>query len=206
MPAWRDGALTHWSHMLAVRPGARGRGLGARSEARPARPRDRPRGRSHRVDVRSAAGAQRALNVGRLGAISTDYLVDAYGAMAGPLTAGTPTDRLVAEWWLRRPHVERRLASGSLVAKSAELRDAPMAIEVGPDGRPVAVRRDLDTRRVLIPIPADFTTMQQQDAVLAMVWRLAVRDAFISYFARTYRAVEFLANVRGGGAYVLALP
>jgi predicted GNAT superfamily acetyltransferase len=206
MPAWRDGALTQWSHMMAVRPGARGHDLGARLKLAQ---RDRAIARGIELiewtfDPLQARNA--ALNFVRLGAISTEYIVDAYGAMAGPLTAGTPTDRLVAEWWLRRPHVERRLSSGSLVAKSAELRDAPMAIAIGSNRRPGPVRRDLDTRRVLIPVPADFTTLQQHDAEIAMAWRLAVRDAFVSYFARTYRAVEFLADATGAGAYVLALP
>jgi predicted GNAT superfamily acetyltransferase len=120
--------------------------------------------------------------------------------MAGPLTAGTPTDRLVAEWWIRRPHVERRLSSGALIAKSAELRDVPLAIAVSSDEEPGSVDPDLTDRRVLIPVPTDFTTMQQREPDQAMRWRHAVREAFLAYLPRGYRAVDF------SGAYLLAKP
>lgn len=198
MPALRDGALTHWSHMMAVRPAARGHDLGARLKLA-----QRERALAAGIDLVEwtfdpLQARNAALNFTRLGAISTEYVVDAYGAMHGPLNAGTPTDRLIAEWWIRKPHVERRLAARRLVARSAELRDAPSAIAIGPDGLPGRVDRELDARRVLIPVPADFTTLQQRDVHAAMAWRLAVRKAFVAYFARGYRAVDF------SSAYVLA--
>jgi predicted GNAT superfamily acetyltransferase len=42
-------------------------------------------------------------NVERLGAIVRRYLRNQYGASSSPLHGGLPTDRLVAEWWIRKP-------------------------------------------------------------------------------------------------------
>src|SRR5262249_35763941 len=48
-------------------------------------------------------------NIARLGAIVRRYVPDLYGRTSSPLHSGLPTDRLVAEWWLRSPRVDSRL-------------------------------------------------------------------------------------------------
>ncbi len=42
-------------------------------------------------------------NIERLGAIVRRYVQNQYGITASPLHGGLPTDRCVAEWWLRSP-------------------------------------------------------------------------------------------------------
>jgi len=208
MPGVRDGAPTHWSHMLGVLPDARGRGVG-----RDLKLAQRDRAQAAGVDLiewtfdpLQAANAH--LNISTLGGISTTYLVDAYGAMIGPLHLGTPTDRLIVEWWIRRPHVERRIARATvtsalpLMVRTAEIADAPSALQPAGTG-PLAPRLDLDSRRVLVPIPAGFTEMQQTDAALALAWRLAVREVFTTYFARGYRVVDFWRDENAGGRYLI---
>jgi predicted GNAT superfamily acetyltransferase len=49
-------------------------------------------------------------NLERLGAIVRHYLPNLYGRTSSPLHAGLPTDRLVAEWWVRSQRVEDALA------------------------------------------------------------------------------------------------
>lgn len=44
-------------------------------------------------------------NLVRLGVIARTYIPNFYGNTSSPLHGGLPTDRLVAEWWLRSPHV-----------------------------------------------------------------------------------------------------
>jgi predicted GNAT superfamily acetyltransferase len=210
MPGWRDGQATHWSHMLGVLPEARGHGLG-----RDLKLAQRTRALSMGVeliewtfDPLQAANAH--LNFVSLGCVASTYLVDAYGPMSGPLHRGTPTDRLIAEWWIRRPHVERRIerSSNALVARSAEVVDAPSLLETttGPTWmEPGAMRRETDSSRLTLPAPAGFSEMQQQNTELALRWRLALREAFTWAFDRGYRAVDFhLDRERGGGAYLLA--
>jgi predicted GNAT superfamily acetyltransferase len=45
------------------------------------------------------------LNIVRLGAITRRYSVNHYGYSSSPLQGGLPTDRLVAEWWLKSKRV-----------------------------------------------------------------------------------------------------
>jgi predicted GNAT superfamily acetyltransferase len=49
-------------------------------------------------------------NIERLGAIVRHYIPNLYGRTSSPLHAGLPTDRLVAEWWVRSQRVEDVLA------------------------------------------------------------------------------------------------
>src|SRR5271168_986024 len=49
-------------------------------------------------------------NIERLGAIVRRYTPNLYGRTSSPLHAGLPTDRLVAEWWVRSQRVEDVLA------------------------------------------------------------------------------------------------
>ena len=48
----------------------------------------------------------------RLGAIVRRFIPNLYGVTASPLHSGMPTDRFVAEWWLRSPRVEAIVAGG----------------------------------------------------------------------------------------------
>jgi predicted GNAT superfamily acetyltransferase len=50
------------------------------------------------------------LNIEKLGAITRRYNVNQYGLTSSPLQGGLPTDRLVAEWWMKSRRVENVLA------------------------------------------------------------------------------------------------
>jgi predicted GNAT superfamily acetyltransferase len=52
-------------------------------------------------------------NVRRLGAIMRHYNINQYGVTTSALHGGLPTDRLVAEWWLRSNRVENLLNQGT---------------------------------------------------------------------------------------------
>jgi predicted GNAT superfamily acetyltransferase len=90
------------------------------------------------------------LNIEKLGAIARRYNVNQYGITTSPLQGGLPTDRLVAEWWMksrrltavlnggRRPDFEPRVS----IAVPAEIYDwkssaatRPRALEVQTKNR-----------------------------------------------------------------------
>ncbi len=48
-------------------------------------------------------------NIRRLGAVARRYNINQYGVTTSSLHGGLPTDRLIAEWWLRSNRVERLL-------------------------------------------------------------------------------------------------
>ncbi len=52
------------------------------------------------------------LNIEKLGIITRRYSVNQYGITTSPLQGGLPTDRLVAEWWLKSKRVENLLRNG----------------------------------------------------------------------------------------------
>ena len=141
--------------------------------------------------------------------MAEEYADNVYGESSSALHRGTPTDRLIAQWRIAAPHVERRLASpGGVVLRSQETADAPVANETVAAGawRQIA-RIDLaiDSRRLWLEIPTGFTEMQQQIPDLALHWRMQTREIFHAYLGRGYRVVDFLLNrADGRGRYLLA--
>ena len=61
------------------------------------------------------------LNIEKLGAIARRYNINQYGITSSPLQGGLPTDRLIAEWWLKSKRVEA-VAGGREECRGAESR------------------------------------------------------------------------------------
>jgi predicted GNAT superfamily acetyltransferase len=208
-PGRRDGEWTHWSHMLAVLPEARGRGLG-----RDLKLAQRTRAIEQGIeliewtfDPLQAPNAH--MNFARLGVVATEYEENVYGDSSSPLHQGAPTDRLIAEWHLTKPHVERRLSqAGQPLIRDGSLASAPLVNPARPAARwlqPGPADLAIDARRVLVEIPTGFSDMLVQDGALALSWRLQTREVFEAYFKRGYRAVDFfLSREAARGQYLLA--
>ena len=109
LPGFRDGKSYLHSHMLAVLPDYRNAGLGRRMKLAQrddalARGFDRIEWTFDPLEIKNAH-----LNIVRLGAIARRSIHNFYGPSTSPLQGGLPTDRLVAEWWLRSDRVRRTL-------------------------------------------------------------------------------------------------
>jgi predicted GNAT superfamily acetyltransferase len=52
------------------------------------------------------------LNIEKLGAIGRRYNINQYGITSSPLQGGLPSDRLIAEWWLKSKRVQTLLETG----------------------------------------------------------------------------------------------
>lgn len=213
MPGVRDdGVRTHWSHMLAVLPAYREQRIGERLKLEQ---RERVLAQKTELvewtfDPLMAPNAHFNLHV--LGAVGASYGVDVYGALAGHLHRGTPTDRLIVEWWIAEPHVARRIARRSdpdtPAVISAEIREAPVVIKTSVEDGWVSVAA-VDplpqARRILVPVPPRFLEMQRDSTARALTWRLALRDVLTAAFSDGFRAVDFHLNRdAGGGQYLLA--
>lgn len=209
LPALKDGRVTQWSHMLGVVPEARGTGLGLRLKLA-----QREQALKLGVDLIEwtydpLQTLNAYMNFARLGVVVSEYEENIYGDSSSPLHRGTPTDRLIAEWHLTRPHVERRLfqpghppiRDGSIA--SAAIVNPAIAGSRWLQPGPSDLSRD--ARRLLVEIPTGFSDMLVQDAPLALAWRLHTREVFQTYFKRGYRAVDFfLSREAGRGHYLLA--
>lgn len=209
LPAIRHGRPSQWSHMLGVLPGVRDAGLGTRLKFA-----QRNRALAMGIDLiewtfdpLQALNAH--LNFVKLGVIVREYEKNIYGDSPSPLHRGAPTDRFVAEWWLRRPHVERRVAPyADVTPRASEVFDAPQINTTRWSGEWLAcVDQELERPepRLFVEIPANFGDMLGQRPDVASEWRMKTRQIFTTYFARGYRAVEFFFD-RGAktGRYLLA--
>jgi predicted GNAT superfamily acetyltransferase len=108
-PGFQPGRVYLHSHMTAVLPWHQSHGVGRqlklaqRTDAL-ARGVDLIEWTFDPLQLRNAY-----FNIARLGAVVRQYLPDAYGETTSSLDAGLPTDRLVAQWWIREPRVQHIL-------------------------------------------------------------------------------------------------
>jgi predicted GNAT superfamily acetyltransferase len=195
----RQGRLVHWSHMLAVRPEARGLGLGKRLKL-------------YQREVLLQAGigevrwtfdplvAQNAnLNLNALGAEIETYVPDMYGDDTGSdLHSGLGTDRLVVLWMIGSDKVTRAI-DGEAAALDPGWADAPIA---NPGGSNAKLSAEAIVR---IEVPADIQRVKAEAFPTARAWRETTRRAFSWYLERGYRVAGFAP---GGAAqpshYVLS--
>jgi predicted GNAT superfamily acetyltransferase len=110
IPGMRNGYCYLHSQMLAVRQQYRNGGLGRRMklcqrEEALARGFELMEWTFDPLEIKNAY-----LNIEKLGAIARRYNVNQYGITSSPLQGGLPTDRLVAEWWMKSKRVEAVLA------------------------------------------------------------------------------------------------
>jgi predicted GNAT superfamily acetyltransferase len=118
LPGSRGGHCYLHSQMLAVAPAYRNAGLGRqvklfqRKDAI-ARGFELMEWTFDPLEIKNAY-----LNIQRLGAIARRYHVNQYGLTSSPLQGGLPSDRLVAEWWLKSVRVESLLDDEGQISES----------------------------------------------------------------------------------------
>lgn len=122
IPGSRNGHSYLHSHMLAVAASHRNHGLGRKiklfqREEAITRGYELMEWTFDPLEIKNAY-----LNLGKLGAIARRYNINQYGITSSPLQGFLPTDRLVAEWWLKSKRVQTLLKTGALPPVFAELR------------------------------------------------------------------------------------
>jgi predicted GNAT superfamily acetyltransferase len=112
VPGTRSGHVYLHSHMLAVRKDHRNGGLGRRlklmqREDALVRGIELIEWTFDPLEIKNAY-----LNIEKLGAVARRYNINQYGITSSPLQGGLPSDRLIAEWWLKSKRVETLLGAG----------------------------------------------------------------------------------------------
>jgi predicted GNAT superfamily acetyltransferase len=115
VPGTRSGHIYLHSHMLAVAKEHRNGGLGRRlkllqREDALSRGIELIEWTFDPLEIKNAY-----LNIQKLGAIARRYNINQYGITSSPLQGGLPSDRLIAEWWLRSQRVEMLLSTTKLL-------------------------------------------------------------------------------------------
>jgi predicted GNAT superfamily acetyltransferase len=204
----RGDRTMHWSHMLAVLPEYRQSGLGRQLKLA-----QRERVLALGLDLIEwtfdpLQTLNAHFNFTRLGVVADEYCRNVYGESTSALHKGTPTDRLIVQWNVRAPHVERRIGESNVITvRPPEVVAAPVINRtelVGGRLAMIALDLSIEARRAWLEIPIGFTEMQQETPALALEWRMQTREAFESYLGRGYRVVDFvLDRAHGRGRYLL---
>lgn len=186
----RDGRPLHWSHMLAVRPRVRGRGLGRLLKLHQ-RERLLERGLEVACWTYDPLVSRNAhLNLNRLGVRVTGYESDMYGTHTNsPLHGTGGTDRFTVRWELDSERV-RRAVGGEPPTCVEDYADAPVLApdrSVGPESALPAAPR------VLMEIPADVQSLKESDPDRVVSWRRFTRAILPWYLDRGYQVEGLLA-------------
>jgi predicted GNAT superfamily acetyltransferase len=158
LAAWRAGRPFLHSHMTAVEPEFRDRGVGRRLKLF-----QRQDALKRRIEVIEWTFDPLELknayfNLVRLGAVMRRYIPNCYGVTESPLHAGLPTDRLVAEWWLDSHRVNSLLAGNALSISKAER----------------------------MPVPTNISELKASDHAGAVRVQSKVREQFQHWFAKGF--------------------
>ena len=193
-PGKREGREVHWSHMLAVSPGARLKGTGKLLKWR-----QREEILKSEMDLcywtfDPLQGINARLNLVTLGARIDSYEVDTYGSLNGYLDFGLPTDRFIARWDLDSAYVEDHL-NGK--AKRVSVQDeyiAPVLQIVEEKGMlvPQTVDESPESELVGIQVPANINELRSDHKDVALQWRILTREAFNTFLGRGYGVVDVL--------------
>ena len=128
IPGNRCGRPYLHSHMVAVKEGYRNIGLGRKLKLFQ---RDDAIARGYELmewtfdplEIKNSY-----FNLERLGAIARRYNVNQYGITNSPLQGSLPTDRLVAEWWMKSRRVATVLSAGRPTALVEDRAEVPHEI------------------------------------------------------------------------------
>jgi predicted GNAT superfamily acetyltransferase len=178
LPGVRDGHAYIHSHMLAVKETHRNTGLGREMKLFQ---REVAMGEGYELiewtfdplEIKNAY-----FNLEKLGAVARQYVVNQYGITSSPLQGGLPSDRLVAEWWLRSARVEETLRSGK--------RPETAVVE-----------------RVEIPAEVSRWKAQAETRTLAAEVLRQTREQMQKYFSKGLSVVGYERAANGDGRFLL---
>lgn len=178
IPGYRNGHPYLHSHMLAVRSQYRNCGLGRRMklfqrEDALARGFALMEWTFDPLEIKNAY-----FNIERLGAIARRYNVDQYGITSSPLQGGLPSDRLVAEWWMKSKRVQAVLENGH--------------------------RPPFETQ-AQIQVPAEIYEWKSKTSSRqrALAVQQQNREQFVEAFAKGHSVLGYERDSGGGGCFLL---
>lgn len=191
---YKNGNPMHWSHMLAVKAGARNLGLGRNLKVyqREILLRSGVKDVYWTYDPLVAKNAH--LNFNLLGAEADDYVEDMYGAGEDSvLFRGLGTDRFIVRWPIDSEKVRSALESKWVFGREPFVA-APLSVrrlnESDQFSDP-ALNDCSESRQFRVEIPSDIHVLRDHSVGLAARWREATRAAFQLAYANSYQVDGF---------------
>lgn len=185
----RGGERVHWSHMLAVHPEMRDRGIGRQLKQYQRRRLAEQKIRWIYWTFDPLVSRNAFFNLERLGAEVEEYVVDMYPMLAdNPTDQGVGTDRFIVRW-----STEPAPGTPPSVRRAAHVTEAPvvnLARDTGSEPEPKEPElRDADAVR--IAVPRDIHLLKLERPQLAARWRASTRQAILGYLGRGYQVAGF---------------
>ncbi len=196
LPAPREGGIIQHSHMLAVLPAFRDRGIGYRLKIEQYRQAARQGNDWITWTFEPLESKNAHLNLNRLGVTAGRYYVNLYGETSSELHAGLGTDRLLAEWAVSPDGVA--LPPLPSRERPEHLPAAVLSAARGGWREPVGTELNLDASVLTAEIPAEIQALKKADPALATAWRVSTRAVFLHYLKRGYR-IDALLSCRDEG-------
>jgi len=178
IPAVRDQHAYLHSHMLAVKADYRNSGVGRRLKLFQREDAIRHGYELIEWTFDPLEIKNSYLNLEKLGAVARRYNVNQYGISNSPLWGSLPTDRLVAEWWLKSKRVEALLG--------------------GEEQRPFTEEMRIDVPAEVYVWKADPATRDKAADV-----QLRNREKFLDAFSRGLACLRYGRDDNGDGVFVL---
>ena len=178
IPGLKPGGKSYLhSHMLGVLPNYRNTGLGrklklAQREFAISSGVDLIEWTFDPLEIKNAF-----FNIERLGVIARRYVHNQYGTTSSRLHGGLPTDRLIAEWWIRSPRAE-----------AAASRDAV--------GNEKAFERPMTQAE--IPVPVDIASLRERDPGRAREIQASIAAQFDRHFQAGLTVIGFEKSAEAG--------
>ena len=194
-----NGKPAHWSHLLAVRPDRRDRGIGRLLKYY-------QRDYLRKIGVNTIywtfdpmESRNAHLNLNRLGAEVVEYVPHMYGETASARTdLGIGTDQFIVRW-------DFDSAAGPKSAPDIEgavILTAP----TGDNAATPALPAHPEGSTVLVEIPGDIQKVKLELPDLAAAYREYTRLAFRHYLGLAYEVRGFVPGNRGGNSFYVLEP
>jgi len=145
-------------------------------------------------------------NINKLGAVVRVFKENYYGELEDSINRGMPTDRFVAEWWIRSPRVVERVERGRRPSLEDVLGSLRVEYVVECSGDPPRFQgfRRSSSREVGVYIPRSISRLRDSSPEEALRWRLGVRGALDYYVNREgYTVAEYFNVDEKLGVYIL---
>jgi predicted GNAT superfamily acetyltransferase len=199
-----NGAIVHWSDMLAVRPEVQNLGVGRRLKEFQREAVARVGGRVIYWTYDPLVARNAHLNFNVFGVRAVRYARDMYGETGSDLHRGIGTDRLVVAWPVSDGEIAARKAETAKARDADAFKTAPV---VGDAERPDH-RWDKSigqSKHLRLAVPIDVSVLQSSDAPRAGSWRGSTRAAFEAALEKGYHVEGFtIDSGQDRGFYLLS--
>jgi len=130
-------------------------------------------------------------NLAKLAARPHSYLPDFYGQMNDGINGNGDSDRLLVQWRLADPAVERACDGQPPGLDAGPLRAADGAVALDADSHGLPVTAAPGAATLLVRIPPDIEALRAESAAQARAWRSAVRQVLGGLMADGGQVIGF---------------